>query len=102
MPLPFLAFDLQLQKPLEYTCGEFLRRLLAIERILSKLRQVTPPPVEFALFMSRRFVIKLAIVTGEAELLYQAELGKQFRMIEDNVGEDFFVKQIQAPRPEPD
>ena len=53
------------------------------------------------LLMRRRFVAQLAVVTGEPELLDQSELRKQFRLAEDEFGESLLVKQIQAPRPEP-
>jgi hypothetical protein len=46
---------------------------LAIERILAKLGQVALPPVEFALLMRRRFVVEFSVVTGDPELLDQAE-----------------------------
>ncbi len=38
VPLPFFAFDLHLQKPLEHMGGKLLGRRLAIERVLAKLR----------------------------------------------------------------
>jgi hypothetical protein len=38
----------------------------------------------------------------DAELFDQTERGEQLRMIEENFGEDLFVKQVQAPWPEPD
>ena len=37
----------------------------------------------------------------DAKLLDKTERGEQLRMIEENFGEDLFVKQIQAPWPEP-
>jgi|SRR5262245_56166881 len=40
-------------------------------------------------------------MTGNAELLDQAEGREDFRMIKENFGKDFFVKQIQTPWPEP-
>jgi hypothetical protein len=66
-----------------------------------KLRQVALPSVGFALLMRRRFVVELSIVTCDPELLYQTERGEYLRVIEENFGEHLFVKQIQAPWPEP-
>ena len=101
MPLPLLAFGLYLQKPIEHMRRKLLRRRLAIERILVKLRQIALPPVEFALLMRGRFVVELSIVTCDPELLHQTERGEYLRVIEENFGKDLLVKQIQTPWPEP-
>ena len=73
MPLPFLAFGLYLQKPIQHACGKLLRRRLAIERILVKLYQVAFPSVEFALLVSGRFVIELSVMARDTKLLDQTE-----------------------------
>jgi hypothetical protein len=52
--------------------------------------------------MRGRFVVELSIVTCDPELLYQTERGEYLRVIEENFGEDLFVKQIQTPWPKPD
>jgi hypothetical protein len=101
MPLPFLAFGLYLQKPIEHVRRKLLRRGLAIDRILTKLGQVALPSVGFALLMRGRFVVELSIVTCDPELLHQTERGEDLRVIEENFGEDLFVKQVQAPWPKP-
>ena len=101
MPLPFLAFGLYLQKPIEHVRRKLLRRRLAIERILAKLRQIALPSVEFTLLMRRRFVVEFSIVTCDPELFHQTKRGEYLRVIEENFGEDLLVKQIQTPWPEP-
>ena len=73
MPLPFLAFGLYFQKPVQHARGKLLRRRLAINRILAELGQIALPSVEFALLMRRRFVVEFPVVTGDPELLDQAE-----------------------------
>src|SRR6266705_2260778 len=40
-------------------------------------------------------------MTGDAELLDQAKLRQQFRLAENNFGENFFVEKIQAPGTKP-
>ena len=52
--------------------------------------------------MRGRFVAEFAVVTGDSELLDQPERGKQLRLVEENLRENFLVKEIQAPGPEPD
>src|SRR5882724_11822305 len=101
MPLPFLTFGLCLQKPIEHVRRKLLRRRLAIEWILAKLRPIALPSVEFALLMRGRFVVELSIVTCDPELFHQTERGEYLRVTEENFGEDLLVKQIQTPRPEP-
>ena len=66
-----------------------------------KLRQVALPLVEFALLMRRRFIVEFSTVTGDTKLLDEAECRQQLRMIEDDFGEDFLIKEIETPRPEP-
>src|SRR6266481_9975931 len=51
--------------------------------------------------MRRRFVAQFSVVTGNAELLDQAKLRQQFRLAENNFGENFFVKKIQTPGAKP-
>lgn len=101
MPLPFLAFGLYLQKPIQHARGKLLRRRLAIDRILAKLGQVALPPLEFTLLMRRRFVVEFSVVPCDPELLDQAKRGEDFRMIKENFGEHLVVKQVQTPWPEP-
>src|SRR5215471_17241706 len=101
MPLPLFAIGLYLQKPIQHARGKPLGSRLAIEGILAKLCQVALPSVEFALLMRGRFVVELPVMAGDTELLNQAKLREQFRVVKDNLGEDLFVKQIQAPWPEP-
>src|SRR5579864_2445922 len=52
--------------------------------------------------MGGRFVAQLAVVAGKTELLDQSQLRQQLRLAEDDFGENFLVKQIQTPGPEPD
>ena len=75
---------------------------MPIERVLAKLRQIALPPVKFLLLMLWRFVVELPIVAGDTELLDQSKRGEQLRMIEDDLSENFLVKQIETPRPKPD
>src|SRR5437879_4328481 len=51
--------------------------------------------------MRRGFVTQFAVVAGDPELFDQAKLRQQFRFAENNFGENFFVKKIQAPGPKP-
>ena len=67
-----------------------------------QLSQIFLPTVDHHLLMRRRFVAQFSVVTGNAELLDQAKLRQQFRLAENNFGENFFVEKIQAPGPEPD
>ena len=101
MPLPFFALGLYLQKPIEHVRGKLLRAGLAIEWILAKLRQIALPALELALLLRRRFVVKFSVMAGDAELFHQTKRGEYLRVIEENFGEDLFVKKIQAPWPEP-
>src|SRR5436190_1699289 len=41
-------------------------------------------------------------MTGDPEPLDQADRGEQLRLVEKNLSEHLFVKQVQAPGPEPD
>lgn len=52
--------------------------------------------------MGRRFVAQLSVVTGDSELFDQPKLREQLRFAENGFGEDFLVKEIEAPGPEPD
>ena len=67
-----------------------------------ELSQIFFPAVDHHLLMRRRFVAELAVVTGDSELLNQTELAEQFRLAENDFGKNLLVKQVQAPRPEPD
>jgi hypothetical protein len=51
--------------------------------------------------MRGRFVVELAVVTRDPELLHQTERGEYLRVTEENFREDLLVKQIQTPWPEP-
>ena len=52
--------------------------------------------------MRRRFVVEFSVVTCDSELLHQTKRGEYLGVIEEDFGERFFIKQIQAPWPEPD
>jgi hypothetical protein len=41
-------------------------------------------------------------MSGNAELLDQPELRKQFRFTENRFGKNFLVEEIETPRPKPD
>jgi len=40
-------------------------------------------------------------MTRKSELFDESKRGKQLRFVKENLNENLFVKQIQAPRPEP-
>src|SRR3977135_2047390 len=41
-------------------------------------------------------------MAGDSEPFHKTERRKELRLFEEHLGENFFVKQIQAPGPEPD
>src|SRR6266436_5078547 len=67
-----------------------------------ELTQIFFPAIDHHLLMRRRFVVQLAVVTGDPELLDQSELGQQLRFAENDFGKNLVVKKIQTPGPEPD
>src|SRR5882724_11740142 len=66
-----------------------------------ELSEIFFPTVDYHLLMRRRFVTQPGVMTGDSELLDQSKLRQQLRFAENDLGEDFVVKKIQAPRPEP-
>ena len=100
--LILFAFDLAAHVPLEDVSGELLGRVLFLERIGVKVFQVFPGPIEVALLMSRRHIAQFSVVAGDAEPFHEPERREKLRLFEEHLGEDLFIKQIQAPGPEPD
>src|SRR6266436_7052473 len=66
-----------------------------------ELTQIFFPAIDHHLLMRRRFVVQLAVVTGDPELLNQSELGQQLRFAENNFGKNLVVEKIQAPGTKP-
>ena len=72
VPLPFLAFHLIGQEPIQDAGRQPLRGRLAFHGVLVQLSQIPFPAFNYLLLMRRRFVIELRIVAGNAELLGKA------------------------------
>jgi hypothetical protein len=102
VPLPFFAFDLLTEKPIQHMGREPLGRRLPIERVFMQLRQIFFPSVNDLLLVRGRLVAQFPVVTSDTELFHQAERGKQFRLAENRFRKNFLIEKIQAPRPEPD
>jgi hypothetical protein len=101
VPLPFFTLDLELEVPFQDVSGETLRSRLAFQWIFPELSEVLLVSFKFTLLMCGRFVVELAVVTGDAELLDNAKHRKDLRTIEQSFRKNLIVKQVQAPRPEP-
>ena len=101
VPLIFFALDLALEEPLQHMGGKTLRGRLSIQRIAAQIGQIAFPPLEDLLLMRGRFIAEFPVMTRKSELFDESKRGKQLRFVEEDLNENLFVKQIQAPWPEP-
>src|ERR1700730_433434 len=81
--------------------GKALRGRLSIQWISAQIGQIPFPSLEDPLLMRGRFIAEFPVMTRKSELFDESKRGKQLRFVEEDLNENPFVKQIQAPRPEP-
>src|SRR6202795_4520831 len=81
--------------------GKALRGRLSIQRISAQIGQIAFPSLEDLLLMRGRFIAEFPIMTRKSELFDQSKRGKQLGFVEEDLNKNLFVKQIQAPWPEP-
>jgi hypothetical protein len=99
--LVLFALDLSFQIPFENVGGELLGIVLLFERIGVQLRQVVFREIEIVLLMRRGNVTQPGVMAGNPEPLDEADGGEQLWLFEENLRENLFVKQVQAPGAEP-
>src|SRR4051794_30271865 len=98
VPLVFFALDFAGHVPLENVSGELLRSVLLGQRVSAKIGKILFRAIEITLLMRGRRVAQLRVMAGDPETFDQSEGGKQFGLFEQDLRENLFVEQVQAPR----